>query len=148
MATKRSDYDSNRADDLDAIAEASDSLMGRTLEDKDWDELRHVPRPRHGQWRRRLSSMSLQSLLNTILLVLVLALLFDRRGGHQESYGQFEVAGDITGFIPPVAQQIKSFVPDMAFAPDNTSEFFSDAVREKWLSIVPSKSSLLTSAPS
>lgn len=147
MATQRADYDSMRGydqrdahDDLDAIAEASDSLMGRTLGEKGWDELMHVPRPRHSQWRRCWSSVSLQGLLNTLLLVLVLALLFDRRWSL-ERYGQQQVTGDITGFVPPVGQQIKSFVPDMGFAPENASEFFSNAVQDKWLSIVPSKPS-------
>lgn len=82
----------------------------------------------------------LQGLLNTILLVLVLFLLLDRRRGQQEEqrYGQFEGNGDITGFIPPVAQQITTFVPDMGFNPENSSEFFSKEVKQKWLSIVPS----------
>ncbi|KAJ4390148.1 hypothetical protein N0V93_007622 [Gnomoniopsis smithogilvyi] len=80
--------------------------------------------------------MLLQGLLNTVLLLLVLALLVDRRW-HQQRYGQLEGSGDITGFVPPASQQIKSFVPDMAFVPENGSDFFSEEVKEKWLSIVP-----------
>lgn len=102
-----------------------------------WHDYNHDPRPRQGRWRKCCSSMLLQGLLNTFLLVLVLALLLDKRW-HQKRYGQLEGSGDITGFIPPASQQIRSFVPDMAFVPENGSEFFSEAVKKKWLSIVPS----------
>ncbi len=36
-----------------------------------------------------------------------------------------------------MSQQIKSFSPDPAFVPKNGSEVFTDAVRAKWMSIVP-----------
>ncbi|CAN8102064.1 unnamed protein product [Discula destructiva] len=78
----------------------------------------------------------MQGLINTILLLVIVALLLDRRWSRDD-YRQFEGSGDITGFIPPVSQRITTFVPDMAFAPDNGSEFFTDAVQQKWLSIVP-----------
>ena len=37
-----------------------------------------------------------------------------------------------------VAQQIKTFAPDHGFVPENGSDFFTDAVQARWLSIVPS----------
>lgn len=127
-------------------ADAGESLMGRGRASKSWDELRHVHRPRRrAVWRGCCSSLLLQGLLNTVLLVLVLALLVDRRR-HQDHPGQLEASGDMTGFIPAVAQQIKTFVPDWSFAPENSSDFFSDEVQEKWLSIVPSKLSSGTRA--
>lgn len=76
-----------------------------------------------------------------------------------------EGSGDVTGFAPQcksdpgeggsggrarglltemrtsVAQQIRTFTPEPIFMPDNTSEFFSPQVRQKWLDIVPRGSS-------
>lgn len=125
-----------------------ESLSGRHTpagHEKNWDteDFSHAPhtRRRKSWWRRCGSSMMLQGLLNTILLLLVLVLLLDRRRGQQQEqqrYGQFEGNGDITGFIPPVSQQITTFVPDMGFNPENSSDFFTQSVKEKWLSIVPS----------
>lgn len=36
-----------------------------------------------------------------------------------------------------VSQQIKTFVPDLGFVPENGTEFFTEEVRQKWLGIVP-----------
>lgn len=132
----------------DSSTDAGESLMGHHIRVKSWEELRHTPRPRHSHWKQCCSSTLLQGLVNIVLLVLVLALLLDRRW-HQERHGQLEGTGDMTGFIPPVGLQIKTFIPDMAFEPGNASDFFTDAVQKKWLSIVPSKPTLvgLTRAP-
>lgn len=132
------DEDRHDANHDDSSTDAGDSLMGHPMREKSWEELAGAPRPGQSRWRRCFSSTLLQGLLNTVLLVVVLALLLDR-GWHQEHYGQFEGTGDMTGFIPPVAQQIKTFVPDWSFAPGNGSEFFTDAVQKKWLGLVPSK---------
>jgi hypothetical protein len=107
--------------------------------------------------RRRIwmALMSIRSLLDTVLLLVILGLLLER--GWQRT-AWFEIGGDITGFAPrstdmssnciphgllltrgTVSQQIKSFVPNPLFIPKNGSEFFTDAVRSRWLSIVPSK---------
>jgi hypothetical protein len=37
-----------------------------------------------------------------------------------------------------VSQQITKFEPDPGFVPHNMSEMFTEGVRERWLSIVPS----------
>lgn len=148
MAAQHGLYEKRRSEDHEDVHDmhdeqstgAGESLMGHGTAPKSWDELRHVPRPGRAVWRGFCSSLSLQGLLNTVLLVLVLALLVDRRG-HQDRPGPLETSGDMTGFIPPVAQQIKTFVPDWSFAPENSSDFFSDEVQDKWLSIVPSKPS-------
>lgn len=146
MTTNQTEYARVRSGEQadihdDSSTDVDDLSASRQLEDKryNWDEYSHdAPRPqRQSRWRQCCSSMLLQGLLNTILLLLVLALLLDRRW-HQNRYGQLEGSGDITGFIPPASQQIKTFVPDMAFTPENGSGFFSEAVKKKWLSIVPS----------
>ncbi|KXX74465.1 hypothetical protein MMYC01_204469 [Madurella mycetomatis] len=77
---------------------------------------------------------SIRSLLDTILLLVILGLVMDRQWRKSPS---FEMGGDITGFAPPISQQIKTFVPDPMFIPENGSEFFTESVRSRWLSIVP-----------
>lgn len=142
MSPNRTDYariETGQHGDLhdDSSTDVEESPIIRQLGNMKWDEYRHAPQPRRTWWRHCCSSVLLQGLLNTILLLFVLVLLVDRRG-HQQGHWQLEGSGDITSFIPAVSQQIKSFVPDMAFVPENGSEFFSDAVKDKWLSIVPS----------
>jgi hypothetical protein len=81
-----------------ASSDASEPLMG--LGEKAWDELREAARPRQSRWQRsRAAVFSCQGLLNTILLVMILGLLLDRRY-HHEKYGHFEGNGDISGFAP------------------------------------------------
>ncbi|GAB1312805.1 Oxidase ustYa [Madurella fahalii] len=77
---------------------------------------------------------SIRSLLDTVLLLVILGLVMDRQWQKSPS---FEIGGDITGFAPTIPQQIKTFVPDPMFIPEQGSEFFTEAVRSSWLSIVP-----------
>lgn len=144
----------------DASTDASESLMGHG--EKTWDELREVGRSGQIPWQRsRAAAFSCQGLLNTLLLIVILGLLVDRRY-QKEDYGHFEGNGDISGVTPrgkryhssatilaaglfrqpvltlcKVSQQIKTFVPDLGFVPENGSEFFTEEVRKKWLGIVP-----------
>lgn len=68
--------------------------------EKSWDELREAGRPRQSRWQRsRAAVFSCQGLLNTLLLVVILGLLLDRRY-QNEKYGHFEGNGDISGFQP------------------------------------------------
>lgn len=124
-------------DDASTDADEVTNPLSAAGLDKSWEEFGTAPRRRASRWATCCSSVVLQGLLNTVLLVVVLALLADRRW-HQDRVGQFQSGGDMTGFIPPVSQQIKTFVPDWGFSPENASEFFTDAVKHKWLSIVPS----------
>lgn len=122
-----------RGDDVGV--EASQSLMGN--EQENWKERQAANNARRGRWRRCLTAVfSLQGLLNTLLLFVILGLLVDRRW-HKQRHGHFEGNGDITGFAPRFAQQIQTFVPDMAFVPENGSEFFTEEVKKKWLGMVP-----------
>ncbi|VBB73883.1 Putative protein of unknown function [Podospora comata] len=89
--------------------------------------------------------MSIRSLLDTVMLVVILVLVAERRWpeysilpGKQNNEGaKGEIGGDITGFAPYFSQQITTFQPDPLFVPDNSSDFFTEAVRKKWLGIVP-----------
>lgn len=79
--------------------EASESLMGHGQK-KDWEELEVTESARQSRWRRCCSTFfSFQGLFNTLLLLVILGLLVDRRW-HKERFGHFEGNGDITGFAP------------------------------------------------
>lgn len=86
-----------RGDDIGN--EASESLMGHGQ--KDWEGLQATSaRSPQSRWRRLCSAMfSLQGLFNTLLLMVILGLLVDRRW-QKRRYGHFEGNGDITGFAP------------------------------------------------
>ncbi|KAI8966711.1 hypothetical protein F5Y11DRAFT_660 [Daldinia sp. FL1419] len=76
-------------------------------------------------------------LIDTFLLVLIVLLLL---GGDFRRHGRahlFEGAGDLTGFAPEFGQKITKFSPDPSFVPENTSEFFSEETRKRWLGLVP-----------
>ncbi|KAI1378172.1 hypothetical protein F4677DRAFT_385256 [Hypoxylon crocopeplum] len=74
-------------------------------------------------------------LVDTFLLVVIIVLLLGGPSHGKSHY--FEGAGDITGFAPEFSQKITTFSPDPAFVPENTSEFFSDETRQRWLDLVP-----------
>lgn len=84
-----------------------------------------------------------------MLVVVVLGLLLERRTTSVDTttmtsettkttvMTEYEGNGDVTGFIPPVSQQVKTFVPNMSFVPENGSDFFSHTTKKMWLSLVP-----------
>ncbi|KAH9898989.1 hypothetical protein F4778DRAFT_741851 [Xylariomycetidae sp. FL2044] len=77
-------------------------------------------------------------LIDTFLLLVIVALLFEKSWRHKGANEHlFEGAGDLTGFAPEFSQKITTFSPDPGFVPENTSEFFDDATRQKWLDLVP-----------
>ncbi|KAK4161225.1 hypothetical protein QBC43DRAFT_357998 [Cladorrhinum sp. PSN259] len=154
-------------------ADASSSLMGSVNGEKAWSDItagddHHHHGPQQGAMmpsssfrsrRKRICSaiMSARSVLDTILLLIILGLLIERRwlygtdgtgdndlnnsaGGKSTArpgVSTLDIGGDITGFAPQISQQITMFKPDPMFVPENGSEFFSEEVRKKWLSIVP-----------
>ncbi|KAI0103865.1 hypothetical protein GGR51DRAFT_245302 [Nemania sp. FL0031] len=75
--------------------------------------------------------------VDVFLLLVTIALLLERSVVRGPNYHYFEGNGDVTGFAPQFPQQIRKFSPDPAFVPENTSEFFSDYTRKRWLDIVP-----------
>ncbi|KAI1408817.1 hypothetical protein F5Y13DRAFT_194066 [Hypoxylon sp. FL1857] len=76
-------------------------------------------------------------LVDTFLLVVIIVLVLGNSWGRRGRDHFFEGAGDLTGFAPEFSQKVTTFSPDPAFVPENTSEFFSDETRQKWLSLVP-----------
>ncbi|KAI0834882.1 hypothetical protein F5Y06DRAFT_306482 [Hypoxylon sp. FL0890] len=76
-------------------------------------------------------------LVDTFLLVIIIVLVLGNSWGRRGKDHFFEGAGDLTGFAPQFSQKVTTFSPDPAFVPENTSEFFLDETRKKWLSLVP-----------
>ncbi|TLD18106.1 hypothetical protein PspLS_10461 [Pyricularia sp. CBS 133598] len=117
--------------------DSTESLMGHQEEEQHWQQ--------NNQGRRRSRVQRISDavspwrwLIDGILFCAIIGLLLERRSSIARSgYCEFESTGDITGFAPKVSQQIKKFVPDFAFFPDNASEFSSAATKQKWLNLVP-----------
>lgn len=148
------DFDDTRTLNEDAGSDAGETLVDHRRREKTWDDDEgdhdhHVGARRPAQqclWRRRCSSPWLQGILNVVLMLVVLCLLLERRAPATTTVStttttpvttEFEGNGDLTGFIPPMGQQIKMFVPNMSFVPENGSEFFTREVQKMWLSLVP-----------
>lgn len=144
------DFDDSRTLNGDSGSDAGDSLIGHRRgglrRDKNWDEDEHDDHHlrRLGKKSRRwCTSPWVLGTLNVILVIVVLALLLERHVPTEPATTKpaptpsWEGNGDITGFIPPVGQDIKTFVPDMSFVPENGSDFFTREVKDKWLSLVP-----------
>jgi hypothetical protein len=128
-------------DDLryDALRDADTRSETSNTEVEDWDTEDAIkPRRRRACWSR---FKPWKWLLDTTLLLIILALLIERQWAHHRHSlsHTFELAGDITGFAPEFSQQITTFKPDLSFAPENASEFWSAETQQKWLDIVPGK---------
>lgn len=126
-------------DDLryDALRDADTRSETSNTEVEDWDkEDAMKPRRRRTCWSR---FKPWKWLLDTTLLLIILALLIERQWAHHRHHPSqtFELAGDITGFAPKFSQQITAFKPDLGFAPENASEFWGAETQQKWLDIVP-----------
>ncbi|KAJ8126842.1 hypothetical protein O1611_g6796 [Lasiodiplodia mahajangana] len=75
--------------------------------------------------------------VDVFLLLVTIALLLERSLIRGPNHHYFEGNGDVTGFAPQFSQQIRKFSPDPGFVPENTSEFFSEDTRKKWLDTIP-----------
>ncbi|KAK5627583.1 hypothetical protein RRF57_003298 [Xylaria bambusicola] len=73
-------------------------------------------------------------IVDVFLVLVIITLLLDK---FLRRSPEFEGNGDIVGFAPQFSQQIRKFSPDPGFVPENTSQFFSEETRKKWLDIVP-----------
>ncbi|ERS98678.1 uncharacterized protein SPSK_06507 [Sporothrix schenckii 1099-18] len=82
--------------------------------------------------------------LDTILLLAILGLVARQQTMSSSSAcagagpGRLlDFGGDFTGVGPRVSQQITRFTSDPSYAPMNTSEFFTEAVLQKWNHLMP-----------
>ncbi|KAL1980703.1 hypothetical protein VTN96DRAFT_3620 [Rasamsonia emersonii] len=114
--------------------EVEESLLSE--KEDDWQPKRGGQRRRTWKGRVLEKIKSNWWIVDTSLLLIIIALLVEPRWQKWKKI-EYEFAGDVTGFAPQFSQQITTFKPDLGFAPENTSEFWSDAVQDKWLSIVP-----------
>ena len=132
-ATKESPKRHQRYDALRNVVDDGDSS---TEVDEDWDTENAV-RPRRRRttiwrWLRRYRWM-----LDTILLLVIVGLLVEKRWQRHVKSHVYELAGDITGFAPTFSQQIVKFEPSSVFAPEEPADFWSNETQHAWLSIVP-----------
>ncbi|KAF5581443.1 hypothetical protein FPANT_8916 [Fusarium pseudoanthophilum] len=74
--------------------------------------------------------------IDTTLLFLIFILLLTVLSFKQEA-PSFQTVGDVTGFVPKFSHRITTFTPDPDFFPDDAKKFFTNATRNKWLSLVP-----------
>ncbi|OAL00796.1 hypothetical protein IQ06DRAFT_275715 [Phaeosphaeriaceae sp. SRC1lsM3a] len=121
----------------DALNDADTRSETSTTEVDEWDaEENKASRRRRTCWSK---FKAWKWLVDTTLLLIITALLVERQWTHHQhsKSHKFELAGDITGFAPSFSQQITTFAPDPAFAPENASEFWSAETQQKWLDIVP-----------
>ncbi|KAI1878146.1 uncharacterized protein JN550_000328 [Neoarthrinium moseri] len=129
-------YQSLRPDDRDEI----DDLDAHIDDHIDLDEKDYLHTPRRSRRAKILEALNrYRWVIDGVLIGLIVMLLLDRHwdwrsNGEDEG---LEGAGDVTGFAPQFSQKIVTFSPDPMFVPENTSEFWSDEVRQKWLGLVP-----------
>ncbi|KAI1761478.1 hypothetical protein GGR53DRAFT_27207 [Hypoxylon sp. FL1150] len=115
-------------------------LEALDLNEKDYMHEEAAP-TRAGQSQRKSGFSAVLKehwwLVDGFLLVIIIVLLLGNGWGSHGKDHFFEGAGDLTGFAPEFSQKITKFEPDPSFVPENTSEFFSDETRQKWLDLVP-----------
>ncbi|GAP88842.1 hypothetical protein SAMD00023353_1700980 [Rosellinia necatrix] len=115
-------------DDDDSGSEGDDLLNER-------DYLRNPTEPKKAGFLVVLEGH--RWLIDTFLLLVIVALVFERSWTPRCDRDSLEGNGDITGFAPFFSQQIRKFSPDPGFVPENTSEFFSEETKQRWLDILP-----------
>jgi hypothetical protein len=127
----KDDHRYNALRNIDARSESSNTEV------EDWDTEGDV-KPSRGRllWKK---VKAWKWLLDTGLLLVIVGLLVERRWKHHSKSHAFPLAGDITGFAPDFSQQIVQFKPDLVFAPENASEFWSKETQHAWLDIVPGR---------
>ncbi|CAO2658209.1 Nn.00g059320.m01.CDS01 [Neocucurbitaria sp. VM-36] len=132
---KTTTKDHHRYDALHNVDAHSDSST--EVDEADWDpehDIRPRQRRRKTCWQR---TKRYRWILDTTLLLIIVALLVEKRWTTRPRSPHFELAGDITGFAPAFSKQIVTFKPDPVFAPENASEFWSKETKEAWLGLVP-----------
>lgn len=124
-----------RFESLRAREQDSQSHGSETTDSEEKDHLLNHVKP--FLRRRRFRTPSWHWMAHSVMLGLVVMLLVERVWPGQTKAHRFEFAGDVTGFAPEFRQKVLSFAPDPRFMPEDPSEFFTDEVKEEWLSIAP-----------
>ncbi|EFQ31906.1 hypothetical protein CGRA01v4_13076 [Colletotrichum graminicola] len=128
-----------------SMTDVSVSLLSDDGEGKQWNRADLEDGTRTTQPSRCARALGFfrrwRGLVDTLMLVIILGLLLERRAGLQPTTPRdkrLEPVGDLTGFAPEFTQQITTFHPTTDFVPDDPKKFFTNAsIQENWLSIVP-----------
>ncbi|KAI0019417.1 hypothetical protein F4780DRAFT_780454 [Xylariomycetidae sp. FL0641] len=139
MASQNSKYEGLRVSDHDdarSSTEVEDSLMG---DEKQWRDVELNEPTRRTKKSGLMSSLrSSRWLIDTALLLIILALIVRdqwRRPAQGDNLWQF--GQDMTGVGPKMSFEIKTFVSDQSYAPNNTADFFKPETLEKWNKLMP-----------
>ncbi|KAI1084738.1 hypothetical protein F5B20DRAFT_219417 [Whalleya microplaca] len=137
METQKLKYANLDRDDSRSSTEVEESLMG---DEKQWHDIelnRHVARTRRSKFVLALNSA--RWILDTILLLVIIALLVrdQWRKPMPEEVNPWQFGQDLTGVGPRFSQQITTFQRDESYAPNNTAEFFTDEVLQRWNDLMP-----------
>lgn len=133
---------SKRGQRYDALHNADDDSGSHTEVEDHWDTENAIqPRRRRKTFWRRVKGC--RWMIDTTLLLVIVGLLAEKRWQHHTKSHEYQIAGDITGFAPTFRQQIVTFKPDSAFAPEDPTQFWSNETQHAWLSIVPGRTGCL-----
>ncbi|KAI2631035.1 hypothetical protein GGR54DRAFT_182458 [Hypoxylon sp. NC1633] len=139
--TQREDYRPLSAvREQDRVRDSSDTNLEEALDLNEKDYMHSVVSTRtmkEKENKLRAAFKEYWWLVDTLLLVVIIVLMLGRPGSQHGKSHYFEGAGDVTGFAPQFSQKITKFAPEYGFVPENTSEFFSEETKQKWLNLVP-----------
>lgn len=124
---RSSSHEELNYEDTRSSTAVEEALMGEK-HDEDWNS-EELHTRRHG---RKLTGK--RWYIDAALLLIIIALLVER---VRHPRHHLDTGGDVTGFAPTFSQKVMAFEPDLDFIPANTSQFWDQSVRDKWLSMVP-----------
>ncbi|KAL7623651.1 hypothetical protein AAE478_005203 [Parahypoxylon ruwenzoriense] len=143
MEPHKPKYANLQADDRDdsrrSSTEVEDSLMG---DGKQWHdvELNRPTTRTSGCSKFMLAAKSARWMVDTILLLIIMLLLVrDQWRGPAAGWdvNPYQFGQDLTGVGPRFSQQVTRFAPDESYAPNNTADFFTDEVLQRWNDLMP-----------
>ncbi|KAI1492442.1 hypothetical protein F5X96DRAFT_667795 [Biscogniauxia mediterranea] len=141
MDSKRLKYEGIRGDDHDgsrSSTEVEESLMG---DEKQWHDVELSSPPRQQRRNRFIAAItSSRWIIDTSLLLIILALLVRdqwRKPAAEDAANPWQFGQDMTGVGPRLPMKITTFERDESYAPNNTAEFFSEEVLQRWNDLMP-----------
>ncbi|KAI1769801.1 hypothetical protein F4818DRAFT_456635 [Hypoxylon cercidicola] len=125
-------------DDSRSSTEIGDSLMG---DEKQWHDV-ELNRPATTRKNKFIIVIkSARWFIDIILLLIILVLLvreqWRRPAAEEKEVNPWQFGQDLTGVGPRFSQRMTTFQPDMSYAPNDTAEFFTDEVLQKWNDLMP-----------
>ncbi|KAJ8119992.1 hypothetical protein ONZ43_g3185 [Nemania bipapillata] len=140
MESQKLKYGSVRADDQSDSRSSTEveSLMG---DEKQWHDV-ELNSPIRRTTRSRLLAIVKSSrwIIDTALLLIILVLLVRdqwRTPAVLRDPNIWQFGQDFTGVGPKFSSKITTFVRDESYAPNDTAEFFSEEVLDKWNKLMP-----------